>query len=298
LHPNITIKLQGGLGNQLFQYATGRALSIATGANLILDLYHLCSTQAFSRLETPRAYALHPYTIRAELLQPADNLLHAILPARIKRYLWANIHFRKYACSFGEDFLVSDISARLSEQLSVLLDGFFQNEQYFSHIRQILLEEFQLQEALPMAYLEWIAQATATNSVAVHIRRGDYVLNPSSAVFHGVLPESYYREAFSLIRQKLDNPTYFFFSDDIDWVAGTFGDIPGCIFVKSSVSTPHLDLELMRHCKNQVIANSSFSWWGAWLNRYDNKRVIAPKKWFTDPAENEKIILPETWLRI
>jgi hypothetical protein len=298
LYPKITIKLQGGLGNQLFQYATGRALSIATGANLVLDLYHLCSTQVYTRMETPRAYALHPYTIRAELLQPADNLLHAILPARIKRYLWANVHFRKYACSFGEDFFVPDISTRHTEQRTVLLDGFFQNEKYFSHIRHELLEELQLQEALPPVYRKWIAQATAPNSVAVHIRRGDYVLNPSSSVFHGVLPESYYREAFSLIRQKLDNPTYFFFSDDIDWVAGTFGDIPGCIFVKSSVSTPHLDLELMRLCRHQVIANSSFSWWGAWLNQFNDKIVIGPKKWLAEPAENAKIILPKTWLRI
>lgn len=298
MYPKITIKLQGGLGNQLFQYATGRALSIATGANLVLDLYHLCSTQAFSRLETPRAYALHPYLVRAELLQPADNLLHAILPSRVKRFLWSDIHYRKYNCSFGEDFVVPNIKARLSEQLPVLLDGFFQNEQYFSPIRQVLLEELQLQEALPLAYREWVAQATATNSVAVHIRRGDYVHNPSAAAFHGVLTETYYREAFNLISQKLDNPSYFFFSDDIDWVAGKFGDIPGSIFVKSSASTPHLDLELMRLCRHQVIANSSFSWWGAWLNQYDDKIVIGPKNWFTDPAENAKIVLPGTWLRI
>lgn len=185
----------------------------------------------------------------------------------------------------------------LGQGNTILLDGYFQEEIHFLSIREALLQELQPKTPLPETYRAWADQARTAASVAVHIRRGDYVHNAGAAALHGVLPESYYRHAISLIQEKVNEPLFFFFSDDIEWVKSHFADTGG-IFISSPEGTPHHDLELMRQCRHQVIANSSFSWWGAWLNTHPDKVVIAPEQWFADKEMNRRISLPENWLRI
>jgi hypothetical protein len=294
----LTVKLQGGLGNQLFQYATGRALADKLNIPLYLDLYYLAGSVLHTKNETPRAYALFPYNINAQLLQPQEYFWQTYIPTRLKKLIFTTLHYQGYKTRLGEDFSPEEVSILINKPQSILLEGFFQHEKYFIAIRQKLLEQICPTIPLPPEYQSYADKITSSNSVAVHIRRGDYVTNPGANAFHGKLPEKYYQDAISLYREKEKDTMLFFFSDDMDWVKSRFGNYENVIFTETKNPYPHLDLELMRRCRHQVIANSSFSWWGAWLNDNPKKIVIAPEKWFTNQNDNRNFTLPPAWIRI
>ena len=135
------------------------------------------------------------------------------------------------------------------------------------------------------------------NAVSVHVRRGDYVNNKNANAFHGVCSPEYYRKAIELIAKRVDSPKYFVFSDDIEWVKEHI-EIPNAVFVSQKDIADHEELVLMSKCKHAIIANSSFSWWGAWLNANPNKLVIAPKQWVSDSRVNTVDAIPAEWVRI
>lgn len=290
----IIIKLKGGLGNQLFQYALGRALSSRSGMALKLDA-------SSYRQDALRNYRLQHLRIAADLadegeieaLNPSKDHYAAWLTRRCK---WALQPFyrRSYVKERGFPFDPEILKIRQP----VYLNGYWQSEKYFDSLRPRLLEE--LLPAAPVApeNAALAAEMRACESVSLHIRRGDYVANPEALKVHGVVPLDYYRAAAAKMVSALERPRFFIFSDDMEWVRENLDVGHPLSFVGvDRRNADHEDLHLMSQCRHQIIANSSFSWWGAWLNRNPDKIVLAPKQWFAAPIDTRDLI-PEGWWRL
>ena len=142
----------------------------------------------------------------------------------------------------------------------------------------------------------WLEQIRNTNSVSLHIRRGDYVSNPAAAQFHGLCEIPYYQAAVESLKQHFPDIHVYVFSDEPEWAQSHLRlDVP-TFFVESN--SGEVDLELMRNCCHHVVANSSFSWWGAWLCALDGQVVHAPKRWFADPRTDTKDVVPSRWIQL
>jgi hypothetical protein len=184
----------------------------------------------------------------------------------------------------------------LKKASAIYLDGYFQNEKYFNEIRNILTKEFSLKEQLSGHYKEISHRISGCHSVSIHIRRGDYVSNTITNNYHGICDLNYYNRAMSLMAERITEPHFFIFSDDIGWAKENLKSTWPITFVSGGKNFE--DLFLMSQCKHNIIANSSFSWWGAWLNKNFEKIVIGPVKWFNAPKINAEFSLPEKWIRL
>ncbi|MFH0972649.1 MAG: alpha-1,2-fucosyltransferase, partial [Patescibacteria group bacterium] len=178
----------------------------------------------------------------------------------------------------------------------IFLDGYWQTEKYFKDIEDIIRSEFTLKTEYSNLNPELIAKISSCNSVSMHIRRGDYITNQNTNEFHGICFLDYYKKAINLIAEKFPNPTIFIFSDDLKWCKENIKIKYPIVFVKGNKN--YEDLIMMSKCSHNIIANSSFSWWGAWLNNNPNKIVIAPQKWLNNPNINYSDIIPSTWIKI
>lgn len=289
----IIIKACGGLGNQLFQYAAGRSLAHKRGVELVLDLSWFEHRPSSN---TVREFELARYEIQARKPNAYERLwlkLHQgrflsrmpILPRR-----WR--HFRE--ATFAFDSKVLDVPN------NTYLDGYWQSYKYFSDIAQLIRTEL-----TPKAVLGDMDRAVATaishansQAVSLHVRRGDYVTNPAAAKTHGLCGKSYYEHAVKTVILSLKEPHFFVFSDDMEWVRGNLA-LPGKVtYVEhNGTESAFQDLRLMSLCDHHIIANSSFSWWGAWLRGNEHGVVIAPAKWFAD-GRNTSDLTPIHWVRL
>ncbi|GAL83782.1 hypothetical protein MYP_1010 [Sporocytophaga myxococcoides] len=186
---------------------------------------------------------------------------------------------------------------------SSYLEGYWQSEKYFSGIENIIREEFTLKEGLSEERIGLLKEISNSNSVSIHVRRGDYISNPEANKVHGICSTNYYINACNYIIRNINAPKFYVFSDDIEYVkkSGIFGRLNDVFFVKALENEKRNDVEemfLMSSCAHNIIANSSFSWWGAWLNGNAEKIVIAPKVWFADSTINTKDIIPERWIKL
>ena len=271
----------GGLGNQCFQYALGRQLAHAQQGPLKLETggYRL-----------PK-YARHPYlldrfNIRAERAGPRDYLR---LASQV---------FRRSAVQFERD---GEFDPRVLElRRSTLLIGYWQSAGYFRDVAASIRAELTLREPPAPATRDMSARIAATESVAVHVRRTDYVENPKNAALYEQCSLDYYRDAMLLIAQRVRSPHFFVFSDDPGWTRTHLrSDHPLTYVDHNDASRAHEDLMLMRQCRHDIIANSTLSWWGAWLNDYAGKIVVSPRRWFKGGGgRREDLLLPEAWIRI
>ena len=187
----------------------------------------------------------------------------------------------------------------IETQAPANIRGFFQNEKYFINVREQLLKDFELTEDLNRQNLEMLEKIKNTESVSVHFRRGDYTKTRLASVF-GCCGENYYKNAIKIVAEKLSNkPTLFIFSDDIEWVKNNIKFDYETVFVDiNSGKQGYFDLVLMKNCKHNIIANSSFSWWGAWLNENPNKIVVAPEPWIcTRTVDNDFENVPDSWIK-
>ena len=279
----IIVKIKGGLGNQLFQYAVGRAVALRHKVPLKLD------TTIFETYNLHNGYRLDQFAIQAEIaadneiinLKGRNNLLFSA-------FRKAGLAKRK---SYVKEKRSSYFDASVFKNNFVYLDGYWQNELYFSDIRELLLKELSLNSSindLSCAYLECIKKS---NSVSLHVRRGDY-LNLKNI---NVLEVDYYMKAAEYIRKNVEKPTFYIFSDDLEWCKSTLAFLGDCIYVERT-QTEIDDLKLMSFCQHNIIANSSFSWWGAWLNQNPNKTVVAPKGWIINDPDSSNVI-PSDWVK-
>ncbi len=288
----IVVKLLGGLGNQMFQYAAGRALATKHGVPLKIDISALKNDSKGAY--TQRHYELDCFNIQATIatekdlaaFQPFHNNQILRLAQRKFPFLFSSIYFAESGSQFNSTF--NNLKS------NSYLDGYWQSEAYFKNIRVQLLSDFVLKDSMPRSLETWCDKITSVNSVSMHVRRGDYVNLPSANAFHGLCSMTYYENAFSKLQAEEQNLEIFVFSDDITWCKQNFNFRVNTHFVEHT-DKAYWDLYLMSLCKHNIIANSSFSWWGAWLNQHTNKRVFVPEYWFTNIKSHSIDILAPNW---
>ena len=278
----ITVKLLGGLGNQMFQYAIGRHLSIRNNSSLTLDLADLLKREE-SISYTPRNFELDVFNI---------EYASKILPGEFRSFK-DQLTFRFLTKKINENGHKFDDKV-LSLKRNVYLNGWWQNEKYFNGVKNIIRNDFTLKPGVLPDNESLEKKISSVNSVSVHFRLGDYLSNPAAKNFHGILELDYYKKAIDKIAGLVAAPHFFIFSDDISWVKKNFVLEQEHTFITHEEHAA-VDMYWMSVCKHNIIANSSFSWWGAWLNQNPDKIVIAPKKWFNStPTE----ILPDRWMQL
>jgi len=278
----IIICLKGGLGNQMFQYALYYKFK-KLGKNVFLDL-----SLYRSKIEK-RKYELGIFR-NVAFDEAVENECRCMRGdyKNIIDIILRKFNLKKYYYREKEEKFIGDIY----NKNRIYLDGYWQNEKYFRDIRQDLLLQFQFP---PLQHVENINVAKAiqeTNSVSVHVRRGDYLNNKK---MYGCLYQTdYYRNAIKYICDRIENAVFFVFSDDIEWSKKHF---KGCQFVIvdfNRENQSYIDMQLMSLCKYNIIANSSFSWWAAWLNQFRDKIVVAPKFWTIN--KNIPDIVCDEWI--
>ena len=275
---NMTIvKLKGGLGNQMFQYAAGLAVAIHNEDSLLLDISNYKNQ---SIKDTPRSYELSAFTISySQTTLIKENPVIALIK-KIKNKISPPNPYTFDASVFA----------------SYILDGVFQNELYFADIREQILKEFTLRVESDKVQ-ETKKYIKSITSVSIHIRRGDYVSNVHANAYHGILPVTYYKNAYQeIVKQIGSNFTLFVFTDDVEWANKNIKFHPQTFMMSTHSFGNAEELTLMSYCNHNIISNSSFSWWAAWLNQNPNKIVIAPQQWTAKNIEND--IIPKTWKKI
>jgi hypothetical protein len=285
----VVVGLSGGLGNQMFQYAAGRSLATRLGAPLVLDLTWFCG-------QGVREFVLDRFHINASLhtrypwlLRPGRAFLSRVTRRWFPRIMgvpvWRESHLGSYEALEGL-------------RQPVYLEGYWQSEKYFLEASELLVQDFAMVDAMPAACEAILHDMQSHDAICVHVRRGDYVSNPVAAATHGTLSIEYYKRGVAEICAASEKPKCYVFSDDHDWVSANLSF--NCPMVVVDINGPaqaHLDLMLMASCKHFVIANSSLSWWGAWLGNFHQKRVIAPRRWFLSNAKEARDLLPDSWLQ-
>ncbi|TXD52979.1 MULTISPECIES: alpha-1,2-fucosyltransferase [unclassified Polaribacter] len=266
----IIVRIVGGLGNQMFQYAYAKALQ-QKGYDVKIDL------TKFKNYKLHGGYQLNQLKIDLETTTPIANIL-------------CKIGFRK---SVKEKSLLFD-QKFLEVPQREYIKGYFQTEKYFASIRTVLLKQFVLKKELSNTTLHYLKEITIQkNACSLHIRRGDYITDEKANSVHGICDLKYYKGAIKLIQDKFRDSHFFIFSDDISWAQKNL-IVKNTTYIAHNV-IPHEDMHLMSLCKHNITANSSFSWWGAWLNQHEDKTVIAPKKWFVR-KENE--VACANWIQL
>ncbi len=277
----IEVNLKGGLGNQMFQYAIGRQLSVRYKTNLVLN------TEYF--LNIPKGDVLRKYQLDIFKIDKNVKIKETINPA-IKLLQKISLKI------LGEKIQIPITNTLLKVGLQVYLNGYFQNEKYFKDIRDVLLKEFTFTKELSEEAKRIKNILETSEGVAINIRRGDYVRTDYIKIF-GTCDMTYYNKAIEYIKNEVKNPLMCVFSDDPEWVKKEF-KIGKVIFAGNDILKDYEQMYLMSICKHNIIANSSFAWWGAWLNQNSNKIVIGPKRWAVNKTSDELEILPKTWIQI
>ncbi|MBN2374684.1 alpha-1,2-fucosyltransferase [bacterium] len=293
----IIVRLFGGLGNQMFQYALGRRLSYINDCPLKFDTQWYMINQE----KTDRRYLLSSFNIAGEIA--AKEEIDAFLEKWNRFYCIFNKLFKNRGrCS--DVHIVKERHYRFDLEIlnikgNVYLDGYWQSERYFDEIRDLILQDFMAKEALTGKNSHLAENILNSDSISMHIRRGDYISDERSNKYHGVCDLGYYERASSKIAQHVANPVFYVFSDEVPWARDNLSiDFP-LVFVDHNLPGKESeDIRLMAMCRHNIIANSSFSWWGAWLNRNPEKMVIAPQRWFTDNKIDTRDLIPNSWIRL
>ncbi|MFH1461677.1 MAG: alpha-1,2-fucosyltransferase [bacterium] len=257
----IIVKIKGGLGNQLFQYAFARYLSLKTGHELIFDLSYF-KEQSF------RKFDLDKFNIAQYKKLGFIDFLYLKLAKRFP------IYFNKLNI-INEPDGQKDPEKFLNILPSCYLDGYWQSETYFKEIQTVIKKEFTLKDQLEGDNKNILDKIKNTNSVAIHVRRDDFVSVPQNAPYN-VCDLNYYKKALEIINSKVSNSVFFVFSDDSSWCKENIKTGSQTFFIDSNQDRPYIDLFLYSQCKHAIMANSTFSWWATWLNDNSDKVIVAP----------------------
>lgn len=283
----ITTKLIGGLGNQMFQYAAGRRAAYVNNTSLKLDITGYDNQKDI----TKREYMLHIFRIDEQFVTKEE-----IAEFKKPISLLARFFSRQIPLYVKEKYFHFDPKV-LSAPDNAYLEGYWVSEKYFEDISDVIRKEFTFKSKPDRKNRELLKQISACNSISIHVRRGDYVTDRDTHKFHGVCGLDYYKKAVSYIIGKVINPVFFIFSDDSGWCKDNLHLHYQTKYVTHNLSINHCeDMRLMSACKHNIIANSSFSWWGAWLNENPDKTVIAPRQWFRDMTINTTTFIPDSWM--
>lgn len=287
----IYVSLQGGLGNQLFQYATAFCLAKKHNTHVMLN------DSLLKRVNieiTSRDYELSNFNITGKLMTKSDHKLFTRSRKKISRFI-PGINF---ITSWREHSEYSFDKAFNTLPDQVYLEGYWQSFHYFESVRAALIEELTPKARMTATESLFFNKVSKSNSVAIHIRRGDYVTSATTSKYHGVCNPNYYYKSIEKINSMLVNPEFFIFTDDPEWVLKSFNNkLPyTLVYNEKEPLKAYQDLHLMSACKHQIIANSSFSWWAAWLNSNSTKVVIHPKNWLLHRHVDLADLIPKSWL--
>lgn len=283
--------LMGGLGNQMFQYAAAKALSLHRNIAFKVDF-----DDPYKYVK--RAYGLDLFNTSVEFATKRE--LAACKPKiRFEKRWWLLTGRNPNNKLFAEKTDYVFDPSLFSVEDGAYISGFWQTEKYFLPIRDVLLKDFQIRHKPSAANLQLLQQAAGVNAVSLHIRRGDYVTVSTTNNLHGTCDINYYKKAIEYIASKTNNPVFFVFSDDMDWVKSNLESEYPLVFVDiNDDKTSYEDLRIMSTCRHHIIANSSFSWWGAWLNDKNNKMVICPERWTNKHNSNTIDLIPTDWIKL
>jgi len=299
----IIVRISGGLGNQMFQYALGRALSIKNDTELVLDI----SNFNYQKKEDAfRKYTLDVFNISGRIAKPEDFINLGItnpgnqnLLAKIKRKIERFAESKKLLASrktiIENQFLFIPEILEIKE--SCFLIGVWQSEKYFEAVGEQIRRDFKLKTPLSTGAEMLRKKISINNSVAIHVRRGDQVSNPHLAKKHGILNEDYYISAVDYIKKRVPSSHLYIFSDDTEWAKKNLQLGENVTYISDFALPDYEELTLMSLCKHAIIAKSSYSWWGAWLNENPQKIIITPKNRF-GTAGNDDDLIPKSWIRI
>ena len=286
----IIVRIIGGLGNQMFQYAAARALALETGLEVKIDTTWY-DEKRFAG-DSPREFGLDAFDVKLPKATKEEVTALKGLSYQARKYA-AKVRRRLVGENFGFD------PAFFATPDGTYLEGYWQSAAYFEKHAAVIREDFQLSRGFGT-----IGEALADeigsgeDAVSIHVRRGDYVSNSKVSRTYGVLGQEYYAAAAARVAKEVPGPRFFVFSDDIDWVRDNLRVGEAARFVSGSSLTPQEEVLLMSRCRNHVIANSSFGWWGAWLDASPEKLVIAPRKWFVSWRLRHRRTVPDNWIRL
>ena len=284
----VIIAYKGGLGNQMFQYAFAKKFE-EMGKYVTADLSFYCQAnacrfdlmQVFNEIDIIECNYKVCKMYKYGYPDIKTSLIKTKLVKEIDAFEEKEIHANEYLCNGEEGLYI----------------GYWQSEKYFSKIRDSLLCDFHF--SVGEKKLQLIAKKMKQeNSISVHIRRGDYLSEKVIGRYGNICTKEYYANAIKNIESKIEDPIFYFFSDDIEWVKTNISIDNGVYLCKDDFDDFHdwYDMYLMTECKHNIIANSSFSWWGAWLNQNQCKMVIAPKIWLNGCEMPD--ICPQEWIRL
>jgi hypothetical protein len=296
----IIIQLTGGLGNQMFQYAAGRYLSMKYKTPLTLDLSFLLDRSPRKNFVF-RDYNLDIFQIDPNITSQNNFINFGIKAHKIQRLFHIvrqkinnkhPVYVRESENGFDVKFF--------SIPSHAYLEGYWQSEEYFKEIVPTIRKDFTFRSVLDKNAAELAKTILSVNSVCVFVRRKEYVSIPRINLHHGVCEEAYFNASVQRMSETINGMNLFIFSDDIEWCRSTLRyDFP-CTIVDHSFAGDQYGqyLHLMSLCRHFIIANSSYGWWGAWLNNDPNKIVIAPKQWYKNPKMDTSHLLPQNWIRL
>lgn len=293
----IGVRLMGGLGNQMFQYAIARELANLHHTDVVMDQIFF---ENIAEVDTPRYYELDCFKLQANFLdlnkRPVENPEVAYQGKRGRlRQLQHQLAGNSWHI-YREPHHNFDPNA-LKQPNKTYLIGYWQTEKYFADIRPTILADFSFRDEPTRKNQQLLKAIAQSPSVSIHVRRGDYISNPNANKFHGTKDTAYYQTALQAVLKKVKNPHLFVFSDDPEWCKQNLRFKQPTTYVEGN-KKGYEDMRLMMHCDHNIIANSSFSWWAAWLNTNPEKIVVAPKQWFNDPTVNVGDVLPKSWLKV
>ncbi|MDQ3047795.1 MAG: alpha-1,2-fucosyltransferase [Bacteroidota bacterium] len=294
----IIVRLTGGLGNQMFQYAAAKQLSLRHSTCLKADLsdYEKNDLRKFEL----KCFPLVLPTATDHEIQKFKNFQN-------KKWFNRFLTFKNQSYLRQPNFFFRYYPEIEKANKDSYLDGYWQSEKYFRGIDSEIRNDFKFLPSTDTVNIELALKIAECNSVSVHIRRGDYVSNNVTSEFHGTCSPEYYSIAMQAASLKISNPVFFVFSDDPTWVMNQkYISGKNVVLVNHNKEDKSFeDMRLMSLCKNNIIANSSFSWWAAWLNENPGKLIFAPEKWFNPESKwfkqyniDTSEILPSEWIKI
>jgi hypothetical protein len=284
----------GGLGNQMFQYAASLAIVRKSGAQLKLDTSNFQGYELHHGYELRRVFDINtPIASREEVESilgwKSNSFIRKLYRRIFKGMVQSNYVIEPTFTYWANVYQLADMA---------YLEGYWQSEKYFAEIASEVRERFTFKVALEDKNLELSHLINTSNSVGLHVRRGDYVSNTANSKVYYQCSMDYYNRAIESVAKAVNNPVFFVFSDDIKWAKDNLNVDYEFVFIDHNRGEgSYVDMQLMSLCKHNIIANSTFSWWGAWLNTNPKKIVYSPKEWFVNGRSSDDLI-PEYWNRI
>ena len=295
----VTVRIFGGLANQMFQYAFGRAFSLRKNTELCLDYYEQILRTDFDGENLIRITDIFDLPVKLYIGKARKDFISRYKLRYVDQFITALQH--KTSCVITEHNYAHS-QTKIEKNENFYLIGHWQSERYFVDIKDIIRNDFRFKIEEQISKLDLYQEMTQSNSVSLHIRGKDYVKNP----YYSQCDVHYYLNAIDKISRDNSSLKFYIFTDDLDHVRENYKELlefSKIVNVRTPFKSEIVDLLLMSRCQHNIICNSSFSWWGAWLNNNPNKIVISPQRWITSTWLNkshysEESITPVSWHKI